>query len=106
MKQKLNRIYTKTHELIVFLKEYTNYHNVHYFLDVLKNLEMTTLYYMDKEIFDDKAVRLELEHIYKSIFFPRDGLGDFYIMDSDRQIMREKNDYFSDLIEELDNLLK
>lgn len=65
---------------------------------------MTTLHYMDKGISDDAIVRLA--RIYRSMFFPRDGLGDFYIIDSDREMMKEKNVYLSKLLKELDDLLK
>lgn len=103
MKQKLNKIHTKIHELIVFLKEYMDQPNVKYFLKILSNMEMETAYYMDMEISKNEIV--SLGYTYKSMFFPRDGLGDFYVFDSDKEIMKEKNKYFSDLIKELDGLL-
>lgn len=104
MKEKLNTIYERTQELIVFLREYIDKPNVIYFLKVLRNLELTTLHYKNEEVSKDMIINLR--RIYKSNFFPRDGLGDFYVFSTDREIMNEKNEYLSGLIKELDGLLE
>lgn len=104
MKHKLNKIYMKIDELLVFIKEYIDRPNVKYWVNILSDMEMKIECYMDMEI--SKKEIASLEYRYKSMFFPRDGLGDFYIFDSDGKIMKEKNKYLSDLIKELDDLLK
>ena len=40
------------------------------------------------------------------MFFPRDGLSDFYVFDSDAAYMKRKNEQFSLLIKRIDSLLK
>ena len=49
---------------------------------------------------------IHLQKRYKSLFFPRDGLSDFYIMDSDAAYMKRKNDHLSLLIKRIDSLLE
>ena len=48
----------------------------------------------------------KLRKMYKSMFFPRDGLSDFYVFDSDAAYMKRKNEQFSLLIKRIDSLLK
>lgn len=104
MNQKIEIIYTKIHELTEFLNGYKDYPNVKYFLNTLNEIEMVSLYYVNQEMPDD--IFIDLKHHYKSMFFPRDGLGDFYVNDLDKNIMREKNEYLSKLIKELNTLLR
>ena len=42
-----------------------------------------------------------LRRKYNSLFFPREGLSDFYVMDSDSHRMREYNTQLSDLLKEI-----
>ena len=44
--------------------------------------------------------------MYKSMFFPRDGLSGFYILDSDATYMTKCNTQFSSLLNRIDALLE
>ena len=48
----------------------------------------------------------KLRKMYKSMFFPRDGLSDFYILDSDATYMTKCNTQFSSLLNRIDALLE
>ena len=48
----------------------------------------------------------KLRKMYKSMFFPRDGLSGFYILDSDATYMKKCNTQFSSLLNRIDALLE
>jgi hypothetical protein len=48
----------------------------------------------------------KLRKMYKSMFFPRDGLSSFYILDSDATYMTKCNTQFSSLLNRIDALLE
>ena len=48
----------------------------------------------------------QLQKMYKRMFFPRDGLSDFYVFDSDAAYMKMRNEQFSLMLERIDSLLK
>ena len=88
-------------ELIEFLSEYKEQYNVKYFIETLKN--MTAI--IENPELPNECIE-QLRKIYKSMFFPRDGLSDFYVLDSDAEYMKRKNEQFSLLIKRIDSLLK
>ena len=90
--------------LIEFLSEYKEQHNVKYFIETLKNMTAIIENIENPELSNECIEKLR--KMYKSMFFPRDGLSDFYVFDSDAAYMKRKNEQFSLLIKRIDNLLK
>lgn len=88
-------------DLIEFLSEYKEQHNVKYFLETLKNM----IAIIENSELPNECIE-QLRKIYKSMFFPRDGLSDFYVLDSDSAYMKRRNDQFSLWIKRIDKLLK
>lgn len=101
LKEELTELLTA---LIEFLSEYKEQHNVKYFIETLKNMIAII------ETIENSELPIEcieqIRKMYKSMFFPRDGLSDFYIMDLDYAYMKRRNDQFSLWIKRIDNLLK
>ena len=91
-------------ELIEFLSEYKEQHNVKYFIETLKNI-IAIIENIENPELPIECIE-QIRKMYKSMFFPRDGLSDFYIMDSDYAYMKRRNDQFSLWIKRIDNLLK
>ena len=91
-------------DLIEFLSEYKEQQNVRYFTDILENMISVLQNIGNSQIPAETMIHLQKR--YKSMFFPRDGLSDFYVLDSDAEYMKRKNEQFSLLIKRIDSLLK
>lgn len=90
--------------LIEFLSEYKEQHNVKYFIEILENMISVLQNIGNSQILSE--TRIQLQKMYKSMFFPRDGLSDFYVLHSDAAYMKRRNDHLSLLIKRIDSLLK
>lgn len=90
--------------LIEFLSEYKEQHNVKYFIETLKNM-IAIIQDIENPELPNECIK-QLRKIYKSMFFPRDGLSDFYVLDSDAAYTKRKNAQFSLWLKRLDSLLK
>mgnify|MGYP000936089767 CR=1 FL=1 len=102
LKEELTDLLT---ELIEFLSDYKERHNVKYFIETLKNMIAIIENIENPELPTIECIE-QLRKMYKSMFFPRDGLSDFYVLDSDDAYMKRRNDQFSLWIKRIDNLLK
>ena len=91
-------------ESIEFLSEYKEQHNVKYFIETLKNM-IAIIQNIENPELPNECIE-KLRKMYKSMFFPRDGLSDFYVFDSDAAYMKRKNEQFSLLIKRIDSLLE
>lgn len=91
-------------DLIEFLLEYKKYQNVRYFTNILENMISVLQNNGNSQIPAEKII--QLKKMYKSMFFPRDGLSDFYVLDSDATYMKKRNEQFSSMLEKIDSLLK
>jgi len=91
-------------DLIEFLSEYKEQQNVRYFTDILENMISVLQNIGNSQIPAETMIHLQKR--YKSMFFPRDGLSDFYVLDSDAAYMKRKNEQFSLLIKKIDSLLE
>ena len=91
-------------DLIEFLSEYKEQQNVRYFTDILENM-ISVLQSIGKPQIPAETM-IQLQKMYKSMFFPRDGLSDFYVLDSDAAYMKMRNEQFSLMLERIDSLLK
>ena len=91
-------------DLIVFLSSYKEKNNVNNFIGILEEMQFILQSIGKPQIPEEKMIHLQKR--YKSMFFPRDGLSDFYIMDSDTAYMKRKNEQFSLLIKRIDSLLE
>lgn len=91
-------------DLLGILSEHKQRHNVNYFIETLKNM-IAIIQNIENPEIPNECIE-QLRKMYKSMFFPRDGLSDFYVFDSDAAYMERKNEQFSLLIERIDSLLK
>ena len=91
-------------DLIEFLSEYKEQQNVKYFTDILENMISVLQNIGNPQIPTETMIHLQKR--YKSMFFPRDGLSDFYVFDSDAAYMKMRNEQFSLMLERIDSLLK
>ena len=91
-------------DLIVFLSDYKEKINVNNFIGILEEMQFI-LQSIGKSQIPAEAM-IHLQKRYKSMFFPRDGLSDFYVFDSDVAYMKMRNEQFSLLIKRIDSLLK
>lgn len=91
-------------DLIEFLSEYKEQQNVKYFTDILENMISVLQNIGNPQIPAETMIYLQKR--YKSMFFPRDGLSDFYVFDSDAAYMKMRNEQFSLMLERIDSLLK
>lgn len=91
-------------DLIEFLSEYKEQQNVKYFTDILENMISVLQNIGNPQI--PAGTMIHLQKRYKSMFFPRDGLSDFYVFDSDAAYMKMRNEQFSLMLERIDSLLK
>ena len=91
-------------DLIEFLSEYKEQQNVKYFTDILDNMISVLQNIGNPQIPAETMIHLQKR--YKSMFFPRDGLSDFYVFDSDAAYMKMRNEQFSLMLERIDSLLK
>lgn len=90
--------------LIEFLSEYKEQHNVKYFIETLKNM-IAIIQNIENPELPNECIE-QLRKMYKSMFFPRDGLSDFYVFDSDAAYMKRRNTQFSFWIKRIDSLLE
>lgn len=90
-------------ELIEFLSNYKEKNNVNNFIGILEEMQFI-LQSIGNQI--PAETKIHLQKRYKSMFFPRDGLSDFYVFDSDAAYMKRKNEQFSLLIKRIDSLLE
>lgn len=90
--------------LTEFLSEYKEQHNVKYFIETLKNM-IAIIQNIENPELPNECIE-QLRKMYKSMFFPRDGLSDFYVLDSDATYMKMRNEQFSLMLERIDSLLK
>ncbi|WP_455238447.1 hypothetical protein [Streptococcus sp.] len=91
-------------DLIEFLSEYKEQQNVKYFTEILENMIFVLQNIVNYQI--PAETMIQLQKMYKSMFFPRDGLSDFYVLDSDAAYMKKRNEQFSLMLEKIDSLLK
>lgn len=91
-------------DLIVFLSDYKEKINVNNFIGILEEMQFILQSIGKPQIPAETMIHLQKR--YKSMFFPRDGLSDFYVFDSDAAYMKRKNEQFSLLIKRIDSLLK
>ena len=91
-------------ELIEFLSNYKEKNNVNNFIGILEEMQFILQSIGKPQI--PAETMYQLQKMYKSMFFPRDGLSDFYVFDSDASYMKRKNEQFSLLIKRIDSLLK
>ena len=91
-------------DLIVFLSDYKEKINVNNFIGILEEMQFILQSIGKSQIQAETMIHLQKR--YKSMFFPRDGLSDFYVFDSDVAYMKMRNEQFSLLIKRIDSLLK
>ena len=91
-------------DLLGILSEHKQRHNVNYFIGTLKNM-IAIIQNIENPELPNECIE-KLRKMYKSMFFPRDGLSDFYVFDSDAAYMKTRNEQFSLMLERIDSLLK
>ena len=91
-------------DLLRILSEHKQRHNVNYFIGTLKNM-IAIIQNIENPELPNECIE-KLRKMYKSMFFPRDGLSDFYILDSDATYMAKCNTQFSSLLNRIDALLE
>lgn len=91
-------------ELIEFLSNYKEKNNVNNFIGILEEMQFILQSIEKPQI--PAETKIHLQKRYKSMFFPRDGLSDFYVFDLDAAYMKRKNEHCSLLIKRIDSLLK
>ena len=91
-------------DLLGILSEHKQSHNVNYFIGTLKNM-IAIIQNIENPELPNECIE-KLRKMYKSMFFPRDGLSDFYVFDSDAAYMKMRNEQFSLMLERTGNLLK
>lgn len=91
-------------DLIVFLSDYKEKINVNNFIGILEEMQFILQSIGKTQIPAETMIHLQKR--YKSMFFPRDGLSDFYVFDSDAAYMKMRNEQFSLMLERIDSLLK
>ena len=95
----IRKLHELLKDLLEFLQKHRGQRNTNFFTDTILDM-MDILEYMCQNPDSHEYVDL-LHRKYKSMFFPREGLSDFYVMDSDSHRMREYNTQLSDLLEEI-----
>ena len=95
----IKKLHELLKDLLEFLQKHRGQQNINFFTDTILDM-MDILEYMCQNSDSDEYVGL-LRRKYKSMFFPREGLSSFYVMDSDSHRMREYNTQLSDLLEEI-----
>ena len=91
-------------DLLGILSEHKQRHNVNYFIGTLKNM-IAIIQNIENPELPNECIE-KLRKMYKSLFFPRDDLSDFYILDSDATYMKKCNTQFSSLLNRIDALLE
>ena len=95
----IKKLHELLKDLLEFLRKHRGGRNINYFTNTILDM-MDILEYMCQNPDSDEYIGL-LRRKYNSLFFPREGLSDFYVMDSDSHRMREYNAQLSDLLEEI-----
>ena len=95
----IKKLHELLKDLLEFLQKHRGQQNINYFTNTILDM-MDILEYMCQNPDSHEYVDL-LRRKYNSMFFPREGLSDFYVMDSDSHRMREYNTQLSDLLEEI-----
>lgn len=105
-KSKLVNIFKLLIDLENILTEHSNEQNVRFYLRTIDSLKNKIKNYIDGVSSLTSSQWLELWRDYQDMFPPRDGLNEFYIIDSNSDIMSAKNQKLSFIIKELNKLLK
>lgn len=79
---------------------YRSEENVSYFIRTLQEMSNE----LEKSEKKDETLK-KLRTLYKSMFFPRGGLSDFYILNSDSARMKKYNEQYVFLVKEISDLL-
>ena len=95
----IKKLHELLKDLLEFLQKHRGQRNINFFTDTILDM-MDILEYMCQNPDSHEYVDL-LRRKYNSMFFPREGLSSFYVMDSDSHRMREYNTQLSDLLEEI-----
>lgn len=95
----IKKLHELLKDLLEFLQKHRGQQNINFFTDTILDM-MDILEYMCQNPDSHEYVDL-LRRKYYSMFFPREGLSAFYVMDSDSYRMREYNTQLSDLLEEI-----
>ena len=95
----IKKLHELLKDLLEFLQKHRGQQNINFFTDTILDM-MDILEYMCQNPDSHEYVDL-LRRKYNSMFFPREGLSAFYVMDSDSYRMREYNTQLSDLLEEI-----
>ena len=95
----IKKLHELLKDLLEFLQKHRGQQNINFFTDTILDM-MDILEYMCQNPDSHEYVDL-LRRKYNSMFFPREGLSAFYVMDSDSHRMREYNTQLSDLLEEI-----
>ena len=95
----IKKLHELLKDLLEFLQKYRGQRNINYFTNTI--LELMDILKMICQNPDSHEYVDLLLRKYNSLFFPREGLSDFYVMDSDSHRMREYNTQLSDLLEEI-----
>lgn len=97
MTEQLNKA---INDLLQFLLIHKSGHNINYFITTLQ--EMSSI--LKNSHMSEETVG-ELKLLYKSMFFPREGLSDFYILNQDKILMNKYNNQYASLLRAIDELL-
>ena len=95
----IKKLHELLKDLLEFLQKHRGQRNINYFTNTI--LELMDILKMICQNPDSHEYVDLLRRKYNSLFFPREGLSDFYVMDSDSHLMREYNIQLSDLLEEI-----
>ena len=95
----IKKLHELLKDLLGFLRKHRGRRNINFFTNTILDM-MDILEYMCQNPDSDEYIGL-LRRKYNSLFFSREGLSDFYVMDSDSHRMREYNTQLSDLLEEI-----
>ncbi|MGT2867209.1 hypothetical protein [Streptococcus fryi] len=87
-------------ELVNFLYMYRLEENVSYFIEILQEMSKE----LEKSEATDETLK-KLKTLYKSMFFPRGGLSDFYILNNDSVLMKKYNEQYVFLVKKISDLL-
>lgn len=95
----IRKLHELLKDLLEFLQKHRGQRNINYFTNTI--LELMDILKMICQNPDSHEYVDLLRRKYNSLFFPREGFSDFYVMDSDSHRMREYNTQLSDLLEEI-----
>ena len=95
----IRKLHELLKDLLEFLQKHRGQRNINYFTNTI--LELMDILKMICQNPDSHEYVDLLRRKYNSLFFPREGFSDFYVMDSDSHRMRKYNTQLSDLLEEI-----